>query len=321
MSNKKIISFVIPCYKSDKTIGKVVDEIIYGMNKLEDLDYEIVLANDCSPSNLYDVLNDLADSNKRIKVIHMAKNQGQEFAMMCGLNFATGDYIVYLDDDGQCPVDHTKELIEPLFNGLDVSIAKYPKKKQSLFKNAESKLNVFLLDSLTEKNPEIKLSNFIALKKNVVEEIIRYKGPYPSVDSLIFRSTSKIINVPMEERERAEGGTTYTIKKLISLLFDHLLGFTIKPLRFAMILGSLFAIYGVLYTIFLIINRINNPNEIGGWTSLMVAILIIGDLIIFFLGLVGEYLGRAFMTINNAPQFIVRETRNIKLNKYKDKYE
>lgn len=308
----KKISFVIPCYRSENTIENVVDEIretLAGMNTYE---YEIILVNDNSPDGLQMVFERLAKQDpEHIRTIRFAKNFGQHAGMMAGLRHATGDIVVTLDDDGQCPMDHLAELIAPLEDGWLVSIAEYGRKKQSLFKNFCSKTNEIVANLLIEKPKDIQMGNFMAIDRVVIDEVVKYQGPYPYISGLYFRTTSKVINVPMEERARLQGGTTYSLKKLFLLWLNSFTAFSIKPLRFASIAGGVVAACGIIYGLVLLIRKLIGMPVAGGWSSLMVTLLILGGMILFVLGLIGEYIGRIYMTINNTPQYVISEKNNL----------
>lgn len=305
------ISFLIPCYNSELTINTVIDEIHYVMNNKNGLSYEIITVNDCSPDNVMDVLRIRARNDDKLVVIGLAKNSGKHAAIMAGLNYCRGEIIVNLDDDGQCPINCLDELIEPLNNGYDISIAKYSIKKESFLKRAGSSFNEFVIRKLLSKPKELSLGNFSAIKSYIAKEIIRYKNPYPYIDGLYLRSTSKITNVEMEERERICGKTNYTLGKSISLWLNGFTAFSVKPLRISSLLGVICAIIGFIFGIFTIFRKLFIPNISVGWSSTVAIMLFIGGLIMLMLGMIGEYIGRIYISINNSPQYVVRETINV----------
>ena len=310
------ISFVIPCYNSENTIKSVVDEIRTVVSENEKYDYEIIAAIDCSPDNVLGVLTDIAAEDKHVKVLDMAINVGQHAELMAGLYYSTGDYVVILDDDGQCPTDKVWELLKPLDEGYDVSYAKYLVKKESGFRTWGSSLNDKMFCSMLNKPKDLHVSNFIALKRFIVDKMLEYKNPYPYIDGLILRTTSKIANVEMEERERAQGKSNYTLKKLISLFTNGFTAFSVKPLRIATCLGAVCSICGFIYMVVLIIRKIIDSSSLdAGYTSLMAVILFVGGAIMLLLGIIGEYIGRMYISINSSPQYVVRKTYNIDDNK------
>lgn len=168
------ISFVIPCYRSEKTIEHVVDEINVVMSERPKNAYEIILVNDCSPDNVYSIISELAKENSQIKVINFARNFGKASAVLAGFRVASGDIIVNLDDDGQCPLNYTGELIDALGEKYDISMAAYTVKLESLYKRIGSRANAYLMSLLLDQPPNVKTSNFWAVKKFVAKEMIRY---------------------------------------------------------------------------------------------------------------------------------------------------
>lgn len=310
------LSFVIPCYRSEKTVGGVIAEIISTVEK-SDYDYEIICVNDCSPDDVWRVLKDLAGCNPKIKAICLAKNMNKPSARMAGFNYATGDYIVSLDDDGQCPLDRLFDLMKPLSEGYDASFARYPKKKQSGFKNFGSWLNSVMGRAMIDKPADLQISNFSVLKKYVVDEIIKYDLPYPYFSGLLLRTTAKVTNVEMEERSRVSGTTTFTFVKLLSMWMNGLTAFSVKPLRLASLIGACYACLGFLFGIYTIINKILHPSVPKGYSSTISVIMFTCGIMMLMLGLIGEYLGRIYICINKSPQYVVRETVNVENDRNK----
>ena len=310
MKEKKKISFIIPCYRSSQTIENVINEIVMEVDRLQ-ASYEIIAIDDNSPDDLWSVLCSLGKRNSNIKLIKLAKNFGQHAGMMAGVRHATGDICVFLDDDGQCPVDHLSKLIRPLDEGWDISIAEYGKKKQGAFKNFGSFVNEKAANCLIDKPHDIRLSNFMAIKRYIADELKGYNGPYPYISGLLFRSSSKVINVPMSERERMQGRTTYTFRKLFSLWVSSFTAFSIKPLRFATVVGGMSALCGVVFALYVIIHKIIQPYITSGWSSIVAVNMTLGGLILFVLGIAGEYIGRIYMTINGTPQYVISQSVNI----------
>ena len=168
-----------------------------------------------------------------------------------------------------------------------------------------------MAEMMLNKPDDIKLSSFFAMKKFVKEEIIQYRGPYPYVGGLILRVTQNIVNVSISDRERIEGRSGYTLKKLLSLFLNGFTSFSVKPLRFATFIGVIIGVISLLSLIGLLVNKILNPDVAIGWTSLIAVMMFIGGLIMIMLGVVGEYVGRIYISINNSPQYVVIEMINI----------
>lgn len=313
MSQKTLLSFVIPCYRSGKTIEKVIEEIRKTVKQREEYDYEVIAVNDCSPDNVLEVLISLAKEDKKIKVINLAKNMGKHSAVMAGYSFVKGEYVVNLDDDFQSPVYELWKLMEPLEkNECDVATAKYYQKKEAWFKRMGSNLNLIMTEVLLDKPKGIRMENLSILKRFVCDEMIKYKNPYPYLEGLVFRATNRVKEVEMEQRERGDDNASgFTLKKSIALAINGLTAFSVKPLRVSSVIGCLFAILGFIYGIYTIIHKIVNPQVLVGYSSILAVLLFSVGLIMLMLGLIGEYLGRIYICINDSPQYVIRETINI----------
>ncbi len=305
------VSFVIPCYRSESTIQKVVEEINATIENARDLTHEIVLVNDSSPDNTEGVIRDLCRQYKHIKAILLSRNFGQHSALMAGLRNASGEIVICLDDDGQTPPGESIKLIGKLLEGYDIVFARYQNKKHSLHRNLGSKANDWMARKLLGKPKHIFLSSFFAVKSFIVKEVIRYDNPYPYLSGLLLRSTNRIANTDIVHLERQNGKSGYSLKRLIRLWLNGLTNFSVKPLRIATLVGILFSLLGFFGVLFILINKLVNPNIEAGWTSLMAAIVFIGGIILIVLGMVGEYVGRIFVSLNKSPQYVVRETLNM----------
>jgi undecaprenyl-phosphate 4-deoxy-4-formamido-L-arabinose transferase len=309
----KKISFIIPCYRSEKTLPKVIAEIDGKMQQLAQYEYDIFLVNDCSPDNTFGVIRKLCEERSNIKGINFARNFGQHAALMAGLRHSDGDYVVCLDDDGQTPADEVDKLLAKLDEGYDAVYAKYEHKQHSTFRNLGSKVNELMTRVMLDKPAELYISSYFAVKRFVVEDMIKYENSYPYVIGLVLRATRNITNVVVNHREREEGSSGYTLKKLLNLWFNGFTAFSVKPLRIATGIGSLAAVLGFLYGVYTIIKRFVNPDVPMGFSAIMSAVVFFGGMIMIMLGLIGEYIGRIYISMNNSPQYVIRESININM--------
>lgn len=304
------ISFVIPCYKSDKTIKAVADEIRDTVKKAGKDEYEIILINDCSGEPTWNAICDLCNEDKNIKGINLAKNVGQHNALMAGIGRVSGDIIVCLDDDGQTPADEVYSLIYELEKGYDVVYSRYSHKEHTGIRNFGSWVNGKMLELMLDKPPSLYVSSYFVMQRFIADEISKYKNPYTYMMGLVLRTTSNISSVEVKHRSRLEGVSGYSMKKLLALWINGLTAFSVKPLRIATFSGLIFVLLGIAYAIFAIINKFTNPNAPLGWTTIIVLMLLIGGMTLSVLGMIGEYLGRMYICQNDSPQYVVREIRN-----------
>ena len=236
------ISFVIPCYGSEKTIEKVIDGIESTVGDKNP--FEIICVNDCSPDGVYSVLEKLAKKDKNLKVVNLARNFGQHNALMAGFRQVAGDVVVCLDDDGQTDPKDCYKLIDALDESADIVYAKYPAKKENPFRLFGSWTATKMGQWLCSIPKGVVLNSYYACKRFVVDEMIRYENAYPYLAGLQVRATRKLKNVDIEHHERTSGRSGYTLKKLLNLWLNGFTAFSILPLRAATFIGSLFAAGG-----------------------------------------------------------------------------
>ncbi len=304
-----LVSFVIPCYHSEQTLGAVVAEIDGTMKTMPEYTWEIICVNDGTPNACWKKIQELcAEKPDSRHGICLAKNFGQHAALMAGLHAAKGDRIVCLDDDGQTPANEVGRLLCAIDRGADVVYAKYEHKQHSGFRNWGSQVNEAMLHQMLGKPKELYVSSYFAMRRYVLKEVLRYENSYPYLIGLVLRTTTNVVNVPVDHRKRTVGTSGYTLGKLFSLWMNGFTAFSIKPLRIATVVGSVSAVVGFLYGIYTIVKRLVNPNVPVGFSALMSAIVFFGGMTILMVGLAGEYIGRTYISVNSAPQYVVRET-------------
>lgn len=305
------LSFVIPCYGSEHTIANVTKQIEDVMGTRKEYDYEILLINDHSPDNVWQVITKLCKEDGHIRAIKLAKNFGQHSALMAGYTFVTGDYVVTLDDDGQTPAGEVFKLVDKLKEGYDVAYGYYPERKDNIFRKFGTLMNNKMLEMMIEKPKDIHLTSYFVAKRYIIEEITKYHNPYPYIWGLVLRTTKNIVNVEIHHEERKEGKSGYTLTKLLGLWMNGFTAFSVKPLRLATCVGAITSVIGVLFIIFTIVKKLMHPDLVPGYSSLMAVLLFIGGMVMVMLGLIGEYVGRIYICINASPQFVIGEQLNI----------
>lgn len=300
------LSVIIPCYRSEQTIKNVVNRIIETIENDGRYQYEIICVNDGSPDDVWSVISDIANKGM-VKAINLSRNFGQHAALMAGFNYADGDIIICMDDDGQTPPEKMFLLIDKLENGYDVVSAKYSNKNRGLVRELGSRISFAMSKHLIGMPKNIELNSFFVFRSYVKDEIIKYKGSYPFVHGLILRVTRNIANVEMERGDRIEGSSGYSMQALIKLFLNGFTAFSEKPLRLTTIVGFCFSTIGFIFAAIILIQKLMFPGMQAGYASIMCVLLVVGGLIMLFLGMLGEYVGRIYIGLNNAPQYVVKE--------------
>ena len=304
------LSFVIPCYGSEHTIIPVVHEVIPLIDTRR-FDYEFILVNDCSKDNVWHSITKLVEENPKIKGISFARNFGQQSALLAGFRHATGDFIISMDDDGQAPVDSLNEMIDLLIKGdYDIVYGCYQQVKQSGFRRFGSWFNHKMAIWFSNCPKDLFPTSFYVARKFLIKEISRFENCYAYISGLVFRSTRNIGKVEVKHRSRLEGQSGYTLKRLIGLWVNGFTAFSVKPLRLATFLGFGFSIVGFIYGLVVIIMKLLHPDVPIGYSSIMATLLFIGGVLMFIMGMVGEYIGRIYINQNKSPQYVVRAKLN-----------
>ena len=305
------ISIVIPVYNSEKTIKKLVDDLIFTLNN-DNL--QVVLVNDGSKDNSHLQCVELSSQYASIVTyVKLAKNFGEHNAVMAGLKYAVGDYIVIMDDDSQNPPEEVMKLVNEMINNdYDIVYSFYHKKQHHWLRNLASMINDKMANVLLNKPNNLYLSSFKCINRFLVDEILKYKGPFPYIDGLILRCTDKIGKVKVEHKMREVGQSEYTIGKLMRLWLNMFLNFSIFPLRISSILGLVFSCFSILYSFVIVILKIFLPDIPVGWPSLIIVIMMFSGVQLIILGLFGEYIGHLFLSSNQTPQFVIRDVINSK---------
>lgn len=306
-----LLSIVIPCYRSAHTIGKVVEQSMEVIQKIDGLDCEFVLVNDCSPDDTFEAIRKLAEKYPNVKGVNLAKNFGQHNAIMAGLHAAEGDYIMGMDDDMQTHPSQIPAFIEKMNEGYDVVFGIYKKRKFNFMKNLTSKIAEFIMWHMMERPKGLESSNYWCCRKYVKDELVKYDGYNLYLQVLFYRTTRNIANVEIEHFSREEGVSNYNFRKSMKL-FLAFLNYTVIPLRMATIMGTLFSFVGLIGAIAVLVQKIMDPTVIIGWSSLMCTLLMLFGITFLMLGIIGEYLGKIILNINRTPQYVIRETVNIK---------
>jgi polyisoprenyl-phosphate glycosyltransferase len=303
------VSILIPVYKNDGGLDELVNRIGASMaNSVYANDFELILVDDCSPDNSWEVIQRLAKEHVFVQGATLSRNFGQHNAIMAGLNLVSGQYVVLMDDDLQHPPEAIPNMVRELVAGADVCYTRYANRQHAAWKIAGSKFNDLMASWLLAKPKGLYLSSFKALKRGMVDQIRNHEGPFAYLDGLILDITRRIATVEIQHGTRAYGEGNYSFKKSISLWLRMVTGTSIVPLRMVTLMGALIAMLGFFGAIFVVISNFLYPAESKGWASIIVTILLVSGFQTLFIGVLGEYLGRIHLRLNNKPQYLFRFT-------------
>jgi polyisoprenyl-phosphate glycosyltransferase len=307
------LSVVIPVYGSAPVLPELVRQIHDALTTgLPDgTPFEVLLVNDCGPGDSWSVIRTLAAERPYVKGIALRKNAGQHNAIMAGLNYATADVIVTMDDDLQHSPYDIPLLYGKILEGYDVCYADFKGRHHAAWKIAGSAINDRVARFLLKKPKGLYLSPFKAMRREIRDELVKYGGPFVYLDGLILSVTGNIASTQVEHHPRHGGKSEYTFYRSVSLWLKMATNFSIAPLRLASLTGFVFSGAGLAFAAWIAFRRITNSDMPEGWTSLIVIVLILGGIQLLALGAIGEYLGRMFLTVNRRPQFVVASTVNV----------
>jgi len=310
------LSVLIPVYNSEPTIGRLVDLVVETLRPRYGA-LEVVLVNDGSKDLSHEqALAAYRRHPEIVRYLRLARNFGEHNAVICGLHYVTGDYVAIVDDDFQNPVSEIAALVDKAREGYDVVYSFYARKYHRWYRNLGSRFNSWVAGKLLPMPEGLYLSSFKVMNAFLVATVIDYPGPYPYLDGLILRSTDSIAAIEVRHAARSDGRSSYTLRRLIRLWLAMFTGFSVLPLRVASLAGAAVALLSLLMAIFFIaswtVGGVFSARPIPpGWASLIVSITFLAGVQLLVLGMIGEYLGRSFLTQNRTPQFVVRETCGI----------
>ncbi len=301
------VSVVIPVYRGMDSVPALVERLVASLQ--EQYRLEIILVNDDSPDDSERVCIEVQRRYpETVRFFSLAHNVGEHNAVMAGLNQSCGDWAVIMDDDFQNPVSEVLKLIEyAAGHDCDVVYSFYKNKRHARWRNLGSRFNDKVANLMLKKPHDLYLSSFKILNRFLIDEIVQYKLPYPYIDGLILRTTSKIGRVEVEHQVRRKGRSGYTLTKLVRLWLNMFTNFSILPLRTATVLGALCSLFGMGLGLWTVIEKMNRPDLPVGYPLLLIVVLLFSGIQLLSLGIIGEYVGRIFLSLNRKPQYTIRK--------------
>jgi dolichol-phosphate mannosyltransferase/undecaprenyl-phosphate 4-deoxy-4-formamido-L-arabinose transferase len=304
---QNLYSIVVPVYRSEQSLRELYERI-NSTFELIDGDYELILVEDGGRDNSWHVMRSLRQRDDRVKIIRLSRNFGQHNALMCGFSFASGEYVITIDDDLQNPPEEIPKLIKAIReSGLDAIFGIPHERKHSFLRNIGSFVFRRFVLLIFRHHAAYQMSNFRIIRKELVDALLTIHTPNPAVGPLLWNVTDRVGNITVEHRERPYGETTYTSSKLIRQFFHVVLYHSTLPLKWVFVSGlcsiCLAFLLGAYYLTLFLMGRITVP----GWITLLLVVLFFSGVIMFSLGMIGEYLLRITQEVNQAPQYVIRD--------------
>jgi dolichol-phosphate mannosyltransferase len=301
------ISIVTPVYGCCKSLPELHSRLCSNLEQIVQ-DFEIIMINDASPDNAWDSIKELAQKDSRVKGINLSRNFGQHYAITAGLDFANGDWIVVMDCDLQDQPEEIRKLYDKAQEGYDIVFGRRYSRNDSFIKRLGSKVFYKIYDYFTESKIDNTVANFSIISKKVVLELRQLREHNRSYPLFVNWLGFKRINVDIEHAARAEGVSSYTLKKLVNLAIDSIVSQSNKPLRLSIKFGFILSFASLLFASWLVIRYFLFSIPVAGWTSVMVSIYFIGGLLFANMGFLGLYIGKIFDETKNRPLYVVKET-------------
>lgn len=304
--NRITYSVVIPVYNSTKSLVELVERLDNVFRNIVHDTYEVILVDDASPNpETWPTMKCLADKYDHVKIAQLMRNFGKPGAVMCGFEQAQGDYIFTLDDDLQhFPEDIPKFIAR---KEHDVVIGAFARKQHSWFKQLTSRIKGWFVYKLLGKPAHMQMGPFKLYKSAIVKSMLRIKTPYPFITALISYTTRDTAIVDVEHGKRKFGHSNYSTTKRLQTFSNLLINNSVYLLRVVAIIGISVSVISLVLGIFFIIKNLIFDISIPGWTSLIVVTLITNGIILFSVGVIGEYLLRIITGIESRPAYIVRK--------------
>jgi len=303
------LSVVIPVYRCEDTLPELTARLAQALPQLSPI-YEVVLVNDCSPDNSWQVIQNLSQQYTWLVGINLKRNYGQHNATLCGVRTARYEVIVTMDDDLQHPPEEIHKLLEKLLEGNEVVYGLPKKLPHSWWRNTMSRLTKRLLALLMGISRIRDLSAFRAFYSHLRDAFVDFRNPNVILDVLLSWGTNRFATTYVNEAPREKGESNYNFRKLVSVTMVVLTGFSTAPLRFASTLGFLSTLFGFAVFVYVIGITIF-VGSIPGFPFLASIVAIFSGIQLFALGLIGEYLARVFdRSIDRPPYVISNITKN-----------
>ena len=304
-----LYSIIIPVYNSEHTLIELYERIKMVFEEMLKEEFELILVNDSSRDNSWQVMKKLHNLDSRVKIINLARNFGQHAALLCGLQYFQGDFVIMMDDDLQHPPEEIPKLIKALEDNpeIDVIFGNYIVKHHSWYRNFGSRIINKLGTIITKREEKIRITSFRIMRADLAHKIVDINIQQPRIGNLIMHSTNRVMTIDVEHNARVKGKSGYHLNRLIKDSLSIIISNSILPLKLISSFGIILSFISILIGVFFIIRYFVQGISVAGWTSLIVLITFFSGFILFTLGIIGEYLIRILMEAKKMPVYIERE--------------
>ncbi len=306
------LSVVVTVYKSAGTLKVLTERLIKVLESYGD-SFEILFVEDCGGDSSWQVIKELAKTDSRIRGIELTNNFGQHPATICGFENTRGKIVATMDDDMEVPPEYLPALIDKVKEGYDVVYGTHSTTTHSIFRTLASRLSRFIF-KLSIPDIFSDYRSFRAMDSKIAKGITKFDSDFPFIDGYLAWISAKKTSVPVVHQERASGGSTYNLYKLVTITFRIMFTYSLLPLRIVTLIGIGVSILGFSSVAYLIYQKLSGAISVSGYTGIMASILTLGGLQLFVIGVIGEYIGRISKRVSKKPNFVIKETLNFEQN-------
>ena len=301
-------SVVIPVYNTVGPLPELVSRLAAVFQSMG-AEHEVVMVDDGSPNpETWQTLEKLAEAHPELVGIRLSRNFGQQPATLCGIAESQGDYVITMDDDLQHSPEDIPLLAEK--RDHDVVIAQFRHKKHNIAKRIASRLKGYFDSLIIGKPRHIRLSPFRMINRATVDGMLAIRSANPFIPALMFYVTKDVVGVPIKHQHRAEGKSNYTFSKMLKVFNNLLIGNSSFLLRVIGYFGILIALLSMMYALWIVLQQLGSTTFVPGWTSVIVSVLFVGGLLLFSVGIIGEYLIRIISGVESRPSYVIRQKTN-----------
>jgi|TARA_R110001592_G_scaffold352942_1_gene651410 glycosyltransferase involved in cell wall biosynthesis len=299
-------SIIIPVFNSENIVGRTIDKTVSFCRDIK-INFEIILINDGSSDNSWSILIKKARQYEEVKVINLLQNYGQHIANFCGFRYASGDYVITMDDDLQNPPEEISKLIEKAADGYDLVIGQFKEKRHSVSRRLGSKLVGVINRKIFNSPRGLVLTNFRLIRKDVIERVCSYKASYPYIPGLVVKFSSNRANVLVEHHKREMGESNYSLLRITKLVSEILFNYSSYPLRLVAGLGLMMSVFSFLLSLFYLTSTLVDGTSVPGWATVVVLLSFFNGMTLFVIGMVGEYLVRLINQSSASDMYHIKE--------------